>query len=132
VLASAPAPAPAKPRAAEAPAPPPRSEEWPALLAAVESEARTLGEILRARGRLENRGPGVATIRLTGLREEERAIVAEPRNARLVSAALSKIAGEPCQASLILADAAAPKRPSADLFTRQVAESFGGKIVEEA
>lgn len=128
--------APAKPRVAEivpAPAAPStRSEEWPALLGMLEGEARTLGEILRARGKLESRGPGVATIRLAGLREEERAIVAEPRNARLVSSALSKILGAPCHASLVFGEAGPPKRPSADLFTRQVAESFGGKIVEEA
>lgn len=131
------APAPAQPRAAAVARPGPaspsaRSEEWQSLLEALEAEARTIGEILRARGKLESRGPGVATIRLTGLREEERAIMAEPRNARIVSAALSKLAGAPCEASLVFAEASSPKRPSADLFTRQVAESFGGKIVEEA
>ncbi|MFN0009828.1 MAG: hypothetical protein ACKVXR_18185, partial [Planctomycetota bacterium] len=131
-------PAPAKPRAAEqaapaAAAPPARSEEWPALLGMLEAEARTLGEILRAKGKLESRGPGAATIRLAALREDERAIVAEPRNARLVSSALSRIVGAPCQASLVIGEAGGPpKRSSADLFTRQVAESFGGKIEEES
>ncbi|HZO08527.1 MAG TPA: DNA polymerase III subunit gamma/tau [Myxococcota bacterium] len=134
---AAPAAAPARPRpppppAAAPAAPPARSEEWPRLLEVLEAEARTIGEILRARGKLESRGPGAATIRLTGLRDEERAIVAEPRNARIVSAALSRIVGSPCEASLVVADAGAPKRTASDLFTRQVAESFGGKIVEEA
>jgi DNA polymerase-3 subunit gamma/tau len=107
------------------------SDEWSALLAALESEARTLGDVLRARGRLEAREPGRATIRLTGLREDERAILAEPRNARIVSAALSRIAGERTEAAFAFAEVNAPKKTASDLFTRQVADSFGGKIVEE-
>jgi len=139
------APAPAAPPSRAAPslprapaAPPARapgrsggSDEWSALLAALESEARTLGDVLRARGRLEAREPGRATIRLTGLREDERAILAEPRNARIVSAALSRIAGERTEAAFAFAEVNAPKKTSTDLFTRQVADSFGGKIVEE-
>jgi DNA polymerase-3 subunit gamma/tau len=107
-----------------------REEEWPRLLLLLETEARTLGEILRARGKLEAGDRATATIRLSGLRPEERAIVDEPRNARIVSGAFTRIRGEACEAALVHLDTSAPKRPSADLFTRQVADSFGGKIVE--
>ena len=124
-----PATAPTAPAAPAAPAA--RSDEWSRLLEALEAEARSVGEILRARGKLEGRTGGVATIRLAGLRDEERAILAEPRNARIVSTVLSRIVGSPCEASLVHAEAGPAKRSSADLFTRQVAESFGGKIVEE-
>jgi DNA polymerase-3 subunit gamma/tau len=105
-------------------------DTWDRLLAALDGEVRTIGEILRAHGRLEGPASGRAVIRLSGLRQDERALVCEPRNTRIVSVALTKIFGHPVEASLQVAEAPAGKRTDADLFTQGVAATFEGKIVE--
>jgi hypothetical protein len=89
-----------------------------------------MGEILRARGKLESCEGARAVVRVDGLREEERPLVAEVRNARLVSAALSKLLGRKVEVALLAAEPVAAAKPAADLFTQRVADSFGGRIVE--
>ena len=90
-----------------------------------------MGEILRAHGRLESCDAARAIVRLGGMREEERAIVTESRNARLVSAALSKLLGRKIEVQLHASEPVAAAKSSSDLFTQKVADSFGGRIVEE-
>jgi DNA polymerase-3 subunit gamma/tau len=120
------------PRASPGPAPGGSSADlWTRLLATLDSEARTMGEILRARGRLESSDGERAVVRFEGLREEERALVAEARNARLVSAAMSKLLGRKVEVALLAAVPVAAAKPAADLFTERIADSFGGRIVEE-
>ena len=123
------------PRAGEKPVParePSLGDLWQKLVAKLESEARSMGEILRARGKLESCSGGRATIRLTGLRPDEQALVGEARNARKVSAAATELLGEACEVRLEVAGSAStvPAR-SADLFTQKIVDSFGGRIVEE-
>src|SRR6185295_12135176 len=110
--ASAPAPAPPPPRAnasanpsaSEAPSAP---DIWKSLLAALDTDARTLADILRARGKLESCANGRAIVRLAGLKDDERAIVAESRNARAVSAALTKVCGRAVEAQLLTSEVVA-------------------------
>jgi DNA polymerase-3 subunit gamma/tau len=127
------APAPPRP-VPSAPATPSESlstaDVWNRLLAALDAEARTLADILRARGKLESCADGRALVRLTGLKDDERAIVAENRNTRVVSAALTKLCGRPVEAQLLSSEVVAAAKPAKDLFTQKVAESFGGRIVE--
>jgi hypothetical protein len=47
-----------------------------------------------------------------------------------VSAALTKVCGRPVEAQLLTSEVVAAAKPSKDLFTQKVAESFGGRIVE--
>jgi len=122
-------PTPRPPVAAAAPAS--ETDTWKRVLAHLDTEARTLGEILRARGRLESCASGRAVVRLAALREEERAIVSEARNARVVSAAMSKVLGQPVEVEILTSAPAAAAKPAPDLFTQKVADSFGGRIVEE-
>jgi DNA polymerase-3 subunit gamma/tau len=121
---------------APAPAPAPTGpvgigETWNRLLASLDVDARTLGEILRAHGRLETCDAGRAVVRLGGMREDERAVVTESRNTRLVSAALSKLLGRKIEVLLQGSEPVVAAKRSTDLFTQKVADSFGGRIVEE-
>ncbi len=107
------------------------AEIWNRLLASLDADARTMGEILRAHGRLESCDAGRAVVRLSGMREDERAVVTESRNGRSVSAALSNVLGRKVEVFLQASEpVVAAKRPT-DLFTQKVADSFGGRIVEE-
>jgi DNA polymerase-3 subunit gamma/tau len=128
--------APARATVAREPSPsirePSLGDLWQKLVAKLESEARSMGEILRSRGKLESFSDGRATIRLTGLRPDEQALVGEARNARRVSTAATEVLGEKCEVRLEVSGSqpAAPSR-SADLFTQKIVDSFGGRIVEE-
>jgi len=122
---------------AREPSRPPREPSlgdlWQKLVAKLESEARSMGEILRARGKLESVSGGRATIRLTGLRPDEQALLGEARNARKVSAAATELLGEACEVRLEVAGSASPAPArSADLFTQRIVDSFGGRIVEDS
>ncbi len=130
VLAREPSPSPREP--SPSPREPSLGDLWQKLVGKLESEARSMGEILRSRGKLESLSGGRATIRLTGLRPDEQALVGEVRNARKVSAAATEVLGEACEVRLEVAGSAsaAPAR-SADLFTQKIVDSFGGRIVEE-
>jgi len=129
--APSPVPAPPTPRASPSASEPASAPDvWKSLLAALDADARTLADILRARGKLESCAGGRAIVRLAGLKDDERAIVAESRNARAVSAALTRVCGRPVEAQLLTSEVVAAAKPSKDLFTQKVAESFGGRIVE--
>jgi len=127
------APAPAAPVAprTDAGAAPPVGDAWARLLGALETEARTLGELLRARGRLESLTSARAVVRLAGVRDEERAILADARNVRVVASALAKVLGRKVEVEIAGAPSEAPPKSPADLFTQRVADSFGGRIVED-
>jgi DNA polymerase-3 subunit gamma/tau len=130
-------PAPQVPAPRDAPKPaaarePTLGDLWQKLVGKLESEARSMGEILRSRGKLESVSGGRATIRLTGLRPDEQALVGEARNARKVSAAATEVLGEACEVRLeVTGSASAAPARSADLFTQKIVDSFGGRIVEE-
>src|SRR5262249_2610641 len=85
-------------------------DAWSRLLLSLESEARTLGELLRARARLESLTSARAVLRLAGVRDEERAILTDARNVRVVSAALARVLGRKVEVEIAAASGDPPPK----------------------
>ncbi len=136
----APAPKVLQPAAPPPPPPPPRErsdDPWTRFLDDVAGNARSLADTLRARGRYEGESGGRATIRLSGLKDDERSIVAAPRNARACSTALSRVLGRSVEVTLQIDDAQAAKPPlsggrAKDAFTEEVQDLFEARIEEDS
>ncbi len=129
---SRPAPAPPEARPPEAAGararPASQAESWKAVLAEIGGRAASLAAVLAHRGSLRELGGGRAVIRLADLPEEERTLIHDPRNLALCSKAFATVCGEPVEVEL--SDTARSRPTKEDLFTREVAELFDGRIEE--
>jgi hypothetical protein len=106
------------------------AEAWQRFLEELARRTRTVADVLERRGRLVDLGGGRALVKLTGLRDDERLVIAEPRTKKTCSAAFAELFGEPIE--VVLEDASAVRPGRDDQFTRQVADLFQGRIEDHA
>jgi len=104
-------------------------EAWKRFLAQISETTPALGDLLERRGKLLEYEAGRAVIELSGLRDQERVLVADRRNQRACSRAFGNVVGEPIEVTL--QDGAATRPGKDDPYTQQVADLFGGRIEDE-
>ena len=104
------------------------ADAWAGFLAELAETSPSLHAVVSRRGRLEALSAEGAVVKLTGLAEEERILLAERRNQRTCSRAFSQALGREVEVAL---EDAGRQRPGAeDPFTREVAQLFEGRIEE--
>jgi len=104
------------------------ADAWAGFLAELAETSPSLHEVVTRRGRLEALAGERAVVKLTGLAEDERVLLAERRNQRTCSRAFSQALGREIEVAL---EDAGRQRPGADdPFTREVAQLFEGRIEE--
>jgi DNA polymerase III subunit gamma/tau len=145
--APVPASEPAPPRDEMRPAPPPKAAEepaeepaatrprvrtssvadaWAGFLAELASASSSLHEVIERRGRLAEYQGGRATIKLSGLHENERLLMDERRNQRTCSRAFGVAVGR--EVEVVFEDTATARHGSKDPFTTEVSDLFQGRI----
>jgi hypothetical protein len=105
------------------------ADAWTRFLDALAKQSPSLAETLRTRGKLADLSSARAVIKLSNLREHEKALVFDARNQRLATQAFSELVGNELQ--LAFEDQSALKHQK-DAFTGKVAELFDGRIEDEA
>ena len=124
-----PAPLPAEPAGAAAR---PRvrtnsvSDAWQGFLAELEVASASLQDVIQRRGRLAEFQGGQATIKMTGMQEEERVLVQSKRNVRTCSRAFSKALGR--EIEVVFEDTVSTRPGTEDPFTTEVKDLFQGRI----
>ncbi len=104
------------------------SEAWTRFIEALRVQAGALAEVLERHGRLVELDGGRAVVRFTHLRQADRPLVTEKRNQNICSRVFSEILEEKIEVRL--EDGAEVPPGGADLFTKEVADLFGGRIEE--
>ncbi|MEM6572370.1 MAG: hypothetical protein AAF957_28400, partial [Planctomycetota bacterium] len=127
-------PAPAQRRESRAPRPTARvqtnstADRWQGFLRSLEATSPAVAELIGRKGALVRDSDGVAPLKLRDLSEDERAMIADRRNARSIQAAFAEATGGTIRLKLEVHDPA--RRGDADPFTNEIAELFGGRIEE--
>lgn len=106
----------------------PRSTQdaWKGFLAELGTTRASLAQLLGERGRLVEYRPGAARIQLARLTERDRALAFDAANLRACNSVFSELAGQPVEVTLEDTAGRPPGRD--DVFTREVADLFGGQI----
>jgi len=101
---------------------------WAGFLSVLGQKASALGDIFVRRGRLLRLDQSDVRVQLSGMSADERLMVQDARNARLVSEAFGRALGREVLVELEDAELAGPG--ASDEFTRDVQTLFDGRIEE--
>ncbi|MEM1453450.1 MAG: hypothetical protein AAGI22_30380, partial [Planctomycetota bacterium] len=104
------------------------ADRWQGFLRSLEAMSPAVAELIGRKGALVRDSDGVAPLKLRDLSEDERAMIADRRNARSIQAAFAEATGGTIRLKLEVHDPA--RRGDADPFTNEIAELFGGRIEE--
>jgi len=103
-----------------------QAEAWARFLEELADRAPSLARVVGEQGRLVDLGQERAVVRFDRLRQADRPLIQDARNQKLCSAVMGKLLGRPMEVRL---EDGAELRPGAeDPFTRQVAETFRGRV----
>ncbi|MCL4137238.1 UNVERIFIED_CONTAM: hypothetical protein GTU68_019543 [Idotea baltica] len=103
-----------------------KGEAWNRFVEELTDKAPSLGQIFGSHGKLLELSNGRAIVRFAKMRQADRPLIHDARNQKLCSRVFSELMGEPVEVKL--EDGSEISPGDSDSFTRQVRETFDGRI----